>query len=444
MTRSVMWFRRDLRLHDNPALRAALEADEVAPVFVVDPLLWTRAGAVRRAYLAASLRALEESTRGALVIRRGEPAEELGRLVRHLGATSVHVASDFGPYGSHRDRVVEQALAERGAELVRTGSPYAVSPGRVTTKDGSGYQVYSPFYRAWREIGWPDPWPAPREPVWASVRGEGVPRGETPAGVTLVEAGELAARHAWTRFRDHLLDDYADARDLPGTEGTSRMSTYLRWGEIHPRTLLADLASRRSDAADTYRKELAWREFYADVLWRRPDTARSDFRDSLAGMEHDDPGEAFEAWKQGRTGYPIVDAGMRQLNATGFMHNRVRMIVASFLVKDLHVWWRHGAAYFMERLADGDLASNQHGWQWVAGTGTDPAPYFRVFNPTTQGRKFDADGSYVRSWVPELADVPAPEVHEPRDVPGYPAPVVDHREERAEALARHERARRKQ
>jgi deoxyribodipyrimidine photo-lyase len=219
------------------------------------------------------------------------------------------------------------------------------------------------------------------------------------------------------------------------------MSTYLRWGEVHPRTLLADLAAKNSTGATTYRKELAWREFYADVLWHRPDSARADLRPDLRTLRYDDPGEGFEAWKAGRTGFPIVDAGMRQLAATGFMHNRLRMITASFLVKDLHVWWRHGASWFMERLADGDLASNQHGWQWVAGTGTDPSPFFRVFNPTLQGRKFDPDGSYIRRWVPELADLPADEVHEPSGVAGYPAPIVDHKKERAEALSRYEKAR---
>jgi deoxyribodipyrimidine photo-lyase len=437
-----MWFRRDLRLHDNPALLAALAVGEVAPVFVLDPVLWGRSGPVRRAYLAASLRALDESTGGALVVRRGDPSAELRRLVRHLGARSVHVAADFGPYGAARDRQVERQLAEAGAELVRTGSPYAVEPGRVRTGNGSGYQVFSPFHRAWQDIDRPGPAGGPGVPAWASIAGDAIPRADPPRGVTLVEAGEQAAGRAWRRFLDHHLDDYADARDAPGGDGTSRMSTYLRWGEIHPRTLLADLAAHRSQGAATYRKELVWREFYADVLWHRPDSARRDYRDTLAEMEYDDPGPGFEAWKQGRTGFPVVDAGMRELSATGFMHNRVRMIVASFLVKDLHVWWRHGATYFMQRLADGDLASNQHGWQWVAGTGTDPAPYFRVFNPTSQGRKFDPDGDYVRRWVPELAHLPASQIHEPPGVADYPPPIVDHREERAEALSRYERARR--
>ncbi len=441
MTTAVLWFRRDLRLHDNPALRASLQADEVAPVFVVDPRLWDTAGPVRKAYLAASLRALDESMGGALVVRRGEPVEELRRLSSYLGADTVHVAADFGPYGRERDREVKYWLGEQHVELVRTGSPYAVDPGTVRTGSGTPYQVFTPFSRAWREQAWGDPVPAPRDPSWVSLTGDGIPSAALPEGVELVPAGEQAARRAWASFLEHRLEGYADSRDIPGGESTSRMSTYLRWGEIHPRTLLGDLAPRRSEAAAAYRSELAWREFYADVLWHRPDSAREDYRAQLSGMTYDDPGEEFEAWKQGRTGFPIVDAGMRQLNATGFMHNRVRMIVASFLVKDLHVWWRHGASYFMQRLADGDLASNQHGWQWVAGTGTDAAPYFRVFNPVTQGKKFDPDGSYIRQWVPELAELPTSRIHQPEGVSGYPTPIVDHQAERAEALARYERAR---
>jgi deoxyribodipyrimidine photo-lyase len=222
------------------------------------------------------------------------------------------------------------------------------------------------------------------------------------------------------------------------------MSTYLRWGEIHPRTMLADVAEARGTSADVYRKELAWREFYADVLFAQPRTAREYLRPEFARMQYDEPGAQLDAWREGRTGYPIVDAGMRQLRATGWMHNRVRMIVASFLVKDLHVEWQHGARHFMAHLVDGDLASNQHGWQWVAGCGTDAAPYFRVFNPTTQGAKFDPDGAYVRRWVPELRDVDPRHVHDPSAAPdgppeGYPAPIVDHAEERREALDRYER-----
>ena len=228
------------------------------------------------------------------------------------------------------------------------------------------------------------------------------------------------------------------------------MSVHLKWGEIHPRTMLADLGRLRSDGAATYRKELAWREFYADVLFARPETARDYLRPEFARMSYDDPAadpEPLAAWREGRTGFPVVDAGMRQLRATGWMHNRVRMIVASFLVKDLHLEWQHGARHFMQWLVDGDLASNQHGWQWTAGSGTDASPFFRVFNPTSQGRKFDPDGAYVRRWVPELAELDSgADPHDPgpkdRERVGYPAPIVDHAEERREALDRWERIRR--
>jgi deoxyribodipyrimidine photo-lyase len=271
-----------------------------------------------------------------------------------------------------------------------------------------------------------------------------VPVPELPAGLELPEAGEEAARRAWRDYADERLGDYDALRDRPDLDATSHMSVHLKWGEIHPRTLLADLQDRRGEAATTYRTELAWREFYADVLFQQPRTAREYLRVELAQMQYDEPGSRFEAWCEGRTGFPIVDAGMRQLRSTGWMHNRVRMIVASFLVKDLHVEWQHGARHFMRWLVDGDLASNQHGWQWTAGCGTDPAPYFRIFNPTTQGEKFDPDGVYVRRWVPELAGLERRFVHQPWKSPGgvpagYPEPIVDHKAERAEALARYER-----
>jgi deoxyribodipyrimidine photo-lyase len=433
-----MWFRRDLRLADNPALLAACAADEVVPLFVVDPLLWSRSGQVRRAYLSASLAALDESLGGALVVRHGDPRSAVPAVVAEVGAGTVHVAADFGPYGRRRDDEVAEALAGT-ASLERLGSPYAVAPGRVLKGDGSPFRVYSAFQRRWAEHGWRGPADAPTGVTWAAVKGDPVPQEQPPEGLEHPPAGERAALAAWADFRDSRLGEYADGRNLPATDGASGMSTYLKWGEIHPRTMLHDLGNGTSPS--TYRKELAWRDFYADVLWHDPASARQDLRREMAAMEYDDPGPLFEAWKGGRTGFPIVDAGMRQMHATGRMHNRVRMITASFLVKDLHVWWRHGARHFMEWLADGDLASNQHGWQWVAGTGTDPAPYFRVFNPTTQGKKFDPSGDYVRRWVPELRDVPAAQVHEPTGVPGYPAPVVDHAAERKEALARYERVR---
>ncbi|HSE69539.1 MAG TPA: deoxyribodipyrimidine photo-lyase [Nocardioidaceae bacterium] len=445
---AVMWFRRDLRLADHPALLAACSAAEdegVLPLFVLDPALWGPAGPSRRAYLAESLRALDESLDGNLTVLRGDPVHQVVRAAREVGASTVHVSADFGPYGSRRDEQVEQALAEHDITLQRLGSPYAVAPGTVVNGSGEGYKVFTPFSRAWADHGWRAPADRPRRNQrWLTMKGVDLPSPRTPGSVSLPEAGEQAAHRRWHEFLDRGVKGYDDQRDRPGVDGTSRMSVHLKWGEMHPRTMLADIGRLRSEGASTYRTELAWREFYADVLWRFPESARKYFKPEFAGMEYDEPGDDLTAWTEGRTGYPIVDAGMRQLRATGWMHNRVRMIVASFLVKDLHLEWQHGARHFMHWLVDGDLASNQHGWQWVAGCGTDAAPYFRVFNPTTQGEKFDPGGEYVRRWVPELADLETRYVHNPSEHPdglpdGYPAPLVDHAEERREALARLER-----
>jgi len=254
-------------------------------------------------------------------------------------------------------------------------------------------------------------------------------------------AGERAALDRWHEFRDKGLSGYATDRDRPDLDGTSRLSPYLKFGVLHPRTLLADLADKHSRTAERYVTELAWREFYADVLHHNPDSAWHDLREELSGIEYDEAPDRFEAWTQGRTGFPFVDAGMRQLLAIGWMHNRVRMVTGSFLVKDLHVWWPTGARHFLQHLIDGDLASNNHGWQWVADTGTDAAPYFRVFNPVGQGLKFDPDGEYVRRWIPELRHLDGAAAHEPwqRDdgyADGYPQRIVDHAEERAVALDR--------
>ncbi|MBC9733098.1 deoxyribodipyrimidine photo-lyase [Nocardioides sp. zg-578] len=447
-----MWFRRDLRLRDNPALLEACADGAVLPLFVLDPRLWGPAGPTRRAYLAASLRSLDAALRGlgapGLQVVEGDPVRRVPLAARAAGAERVHVAADFGPYGRERDAAVEQALAADGVELVRTGSPYAVPPGTVTSGSGDHYRVFTPFHRVWAEQDRPAPQDAPAHADWLALdEGTvGLPEVDPPDGLELPAAGEDATAVRWRAFLDQGIDDYDEQRDLPGTDGTSRMSVHLKWGEVHPRQLLADLARRRSTGAATYRKELAWREFYADVLWHQPRTAREYYKTQYARLDYDEPGALFEAWQEGRTGFPVVDAGMRQLRSVGWMHNRVRMITASFLVKDLHVEWQHGARHFLHWLSDGDLASNNHGWQWVAGSGTDPSPFFRVFNPTGQGRRFDPEGSYVRRWVEELADPErVPDPHEPsgevRAAVGYPEPIVDHAAERREALARWERIR---
>jgi len=436
-----MWFRRDLRLADNPALLDACGGDndggDVMPLFVLDPALWDPAGISRRRYLSQSLTALDASLRdlgGRLSVTRGDPVRQVLKAAQEVGASRVHVAADYGPYGHQRDLDVEEALREAGVELVRTGSPYAVAPDRVKNGSGASYKVYTPFSKAWAEHGWRDPVDAPTGTTWLSLdHSVEIPDPALPDGLELPEAGEAAARKAWAAYVDDGLADYDTNRDRPDRDATSRMSVRLKWGEIHPRTMLADLRSRSGKGPGSYRRELAFREFYADVLFAQPQSARDYLRPEFAAMEYDEPGEQLDAWREGRTGFPIVDAGMRQLRATGWMHNRVRMIVASFLVKDLHLEWQHGARHFMAQLVDGDLASNQHGWQWTAGCGTDAAPYFRVFNPVSQGRRFDPDGAYVREWVPELRDAADP--HEPVD------PIVDHADERREALARWERIR---
>ncbi|TCI98753.1 deoxyribodipyrimidine photo-lyase [Aeromicrobium sp. IC_218] len=446
MPSSVLWFRRDLRLGDNPALVDAIAAADgrVVPLFVLDDTLWGPAGDVRRAYLAASLRDLSERV-GGLHVVHGDPVAEVPRVARAAGAASVHVAADYGPYGARRDEAVERALADDGVALVRTGSPYAVAPGRLSTKTGTPFKVFTPFHRAWTEHGWRAPAPDvdPAAVDWQTPPGRthAIPDARVPDGTDLPDAGEDAARRHWRTWLDAHVRDYDDTRDVPALErGTSRMSVHLKWGEIHPRTMLADLAPLRSRGAGAYTRQLAWRDFYAGVLHERPDSARDYYDRRFAHMEYDEPGGDLDAWREGRTGIPIVDAGMRQLRAEGWMHNRVRMITASFLVKDLHLEWQHGARHFLGHLVDGDLANNQHGWQWVAGCGTDAAPYFRVMNPVSQGKKFDPDGAYVRRWVPELADVPRGFVHEPWEMPeppaDYPPPLVDHAAERREALAR--------
>lgn len=436
---SVLWLRRDLRLHDHPALNAAAADGDVVALFVLDPALLGPAGAPRVAFLFRTLRELDERLAGRLVVRTGEPRKVVADVVRESNADAVHVSADFGPYGTRRDDEVEQTLP---VPLVRTGSAYAIAPGRVVKDDGTPYRVFTPFYRAWVAHGWRQP-ASDAAVTWASMKSDPIPADPAlPEGMELPEPGELAARAAWARYRSDGLDRYADVRDRPDLDKTSRMSPYLKWGAIHPRTMLAELGADD----ETFRKELAWREFYASVLHAWPASARDYFHPAMATMEWASvPSDAFAAWCSGRTGYPIVDAGMRQLLGEGWMHNRVRMLVASFLVKDLHVEWQHGARHFMRHLVDGDLASNQHGWQWAAGSGTDASPYYRIFNPVTQGLRFDPDGSYVRRWIPELRDVAGAAVHEPWKLStppaGYPAPIVDHAAERRVALERYQQLR---
>jgi deoxyribodipyrimidine photo-lyase len=443
--RTVVWFRRDLRVYDNPAIAAAAADGEVVPLFVVDPA-FDRAGAPRKAFMAAALDSLDDSMNRALVYRHGNPELVVSAFASEVGASSVVAAADFGPYGRRRDDVVARRLAGDGRSLRLVGSPYALVPGSVRKVDGTAYAVFTPFSRRWVQQLRADGAMQAPQVNWVGapqVRCDGPPI--APAiDFDLPDADESSALDLLDTFiASGRLDGYADRRDLPAIDGTSRLSPYLRWGIIHPRQILERLGD--SPSHQTFRSELCWREFYADVLATRPLTAWNNLQPKMDSMIVDTDARAserFAAWRTGVTGYPLVDAGMRQLARTGWMHNRVRMIVASFLVKDLHLPWQWGARHFMNQLIDGDLASNNHGWQWAAGTGTDAAPYFRIFNPTTQSQRFDPDGAYIRRWLPELADLSSKDIHAPsqsrRGVPlGYCSPMVDHATERDEALARY-------
>ena len=444
---TILWFRRDLRFGDHPALLKAATRGRVLPLFVTDPALMGPAGLPRRAFLIRTVRDMDRRLRalGAqLVVRQGLPENVVPDVARHSGATEVHVSADFGPYGTERDKRVAAALG--AIPLVATGSPYAVSPHRVTTVSGQPYKVFTPFFRTWLRHGWPAPASSDPEHVdWVAVPGDELPDDPAvPESILLPPAGEGAADEAWWRFRTERLVRYRETRDRPDLDATSRLSAYLHLGVLHPRTLLSALGPDD----ERFMTELAWREFYASVLWSWPQSARSSFDARMSGLPADQGPDAdarFEAWSEGQTGYPIIDAGMRQLRAEAWMHNRVRMLVASFLVKDLHLDWRRGARHFMRNLVDGDLASNQHGWQWVAGTGTDASPYFRIFNPVTQSRRFDPQGDYIRRWIPELRFASATYLHEPWRSPtplAYVPPIVDHAVERQRSLTAYEAVRR--
>jgi deoxyribodipyrimidine photo-lyase len=439
LVRNIIWFRRDLRIGDHPALLEAIKnSDEIVPLFILDKSQIEEAGAKLLAYMGQSLRALDESLGNKLHIIEGDQVEVLKDLIARYNVKEVHISDEYERYGAARDARVEAA----GIPLVRSGSPYAVKPGRVVKpSDATPYRVYTPFYRAWRTHGYRGPVAAPKEIKAPTPPAEyrKFPDFPFPDGVNVIEAGEAAALRRFKEFKKKGLDSYDENRNFASIDGTSKMSTYLKFGEIHPRTLLDGLDETK--AQDTFRKEIAWREFYADVLFNNPDTDTEYYAPRFKEMRYDKPGKQFKAWCEGKTGYPFVDAAMRQLLVEGWMHNRTRMVVASFLVKDLHLEWQLGERFFAEHLVDYDVASNAHGWQWTAGTGTDASPYYRVFNPIEQGRRFDENGDYIRKYVPELAHLSGAEIHEPwLFLDGYshdyPERIVDHAVERIESLER--------
>ena len=450
---ALWWIRRDLRLNDNDALTAALQqAHRIVPVFILDPLLvdGPTSAAKRTSFLLDGLRSLDVDLRARgsrLIIRRGRPVEELYRLAADTKATAIFAEEDFSAYARRRDNAVAAALP-----LILSGSSTIRPPGVVMKGDGSPYTVFTPFSRAWQAVGPLGPQDlqsAPeRLPDPGDIPGEAIPEQAASPG-NLFPAGEAAARRRLAAFVAERGDAYSEMRHRMDVDGTSGLSPYLRFGMVSAReAAVVAQTNLPSKGFATWLSELIWRDFYIHILYHFPHVSRMSFRESLRGIPwRNDPAE-FDAWREGRTGYPVVDAAMRQLRQTGWMHNRARMIVASFLVKDLLIDWRWGERWFINHLIDGDPAANNGGWQWTAGTGTDAAPYFRIFNPVTQGIKFDPDGAYVRRWVPELANVAAPLIHEPwrlgpleqrsagcvigRD---YPPPIVDHAAARERTLA---------
>jgi deoxyribodipyrimidine photo-lyase len=454
---AILWFRRDLRVHDHPALVHALaHFDRVLPLFVVDDVLlggrWRSSN--RLWFLARALRSLQDELRerdSALTLLRGDPATLVPRLALEVGADAVIVTRDRTPYGRRRDAAVEAALAGSGIRFVAGPGVLVHEPEDVPRAAGGPFTVFSPFHRRWltTPVRTLEPTPTTIPTALAAPALLDVDPGAllddpvpTADPTLLPEPTEAAARERLDRWaRSSALADYATGRDRLDLDGTSRLSQDLRFGLLSPVEVLARTGTD-GVGRERFSSELAWRDFYAHLLWHLPRVARSAFRPDLDSVAWSVDAHAIDAWRTGRTGYPVVDAAMRQLLASGWMHNRARMIVASFLTKHLGVDWRVGEAHFMAHLLDGDPASNNGGWQWAASTGTDPQPWFRIFNPTLQGRRHDPDGAYVRRWVPELAGEPGLEgaaVHEPP--PGaYLTPIVGHAESRARALAEYGRA----
>ncbi|WP_417614763.1 deoxyribodipyrimidine photo-lyase [Oceanisphaera sp.] len=459
--RHLVWFRADLRVADNPALyEAAVAGARVSAIYIDSPGQWQQHGrsAMQRDFLSRNLQALAEQLAALgmpLTLLSAETFDEvpgvLSAWLQQHPQDALYANRELGIDERRRDKAVQQALADKMAIRVFNGD-CVFQHGSLTTRSGDMYKVFTPFAKTWlaqlRATGYrllPPP-AAQGEPVTANaveLGGERVASDHWPAG-------EVAAAERLAAFCQQDLRDYGAQRDYPATEGTSSLSPYLALGVLSPNQCLAameqeldGLPMSRGEAGFVWLNELIWREFYRHLLVAYPRLSMSRaFKPDTDALQWSQDREGFVAWCTGKTGYPIVDAAMRCLNETGWMHNRLRMIVASFLTKDLHIDWRMGEAYFMSRLIDGELAANNGGWQWAAGTGADAAPYFRVFNPTTQGERFDANGDFIRRWVPELTQVPEKLIHGPHDWldnhemgHGYPKPIVDHKRARLHAIA---------
>ncbi|MFC7070754.1 cryptochrome/photolyase family protein [Halobaculum lipolyticum] len=470
----LFWHRRDLRVADNRGLAAAADDGTVVPVFVFDDDVLAHGAAPRVRFMLDALAALRAAYRergSDLVVARGDPAEELPRLAADHDADAVVWNEDYSGLARERDARVRMALDEAGVARETRHDAVHHEPGTITTNQGEPYAVYTYFWKKWRDRDKHDPFAAPgADDLVAAdaVAGDDLPSigelGFTDPEADVQTAGTAAARERLAAFCGDAVYRYDEDRDYPAKHATSRLSTDLKWGTIGIREVYEATADAKSAAAsdgdddaveavEEFQSQLAWREFYTQVLWANPEVVSRNYKEYEHPIEWRDDDEAMAdlaAWKEGKTGYPIVDAGMRQLKEEAYMHNRVRMIVASFLTKDLLIDWRHGYEHFKEHLADHDTANDNGGWQWAASTGTDAQPYFRIFNPMTQGERYDPDAEYVGEYVPELGSVSAENVHSWHELsvgrrrqlaPKYPDPVVDHSEMRERALSMFKRAR---
>ena len=454
----IHWFRRDLRVADNLALQgAAASGSPVVPVYVLsawrESHAWT--GAKRQHFLCGCLASLAgnlPTVGGRLIIRQGDVVNKLRQLIVESKASALYFNADPDPHGRTVEREIQAMCEALGVGCHIFSDATLHGPRDILTLGGLPYRVYTPYSKNW--LSQPKPAPVPKPSNLRTPDGiKSLPLptvntwGLQLPGAEILEPGERAARQRLKSAIEKRIGHYGDLRDLPAEDATSRLSQDLRFGLLSIRTIFAKSMAAMAIASPSARrgieifiKELAWREFYFAILHHFPNVLNEEFNADWRGLPWDEPGWKYQAWQQGSTGFPIIDAGMRQLLATGFMHNRVRMITAMFLTKDLHIDWRHGESYFMQHLLDGEIASNNGGWQWSAGTGADAAPYFRIQNPWSQTARYDPQGTYIKRWVPELRDVPAALLMQPpKDgrpiAPGYPLPIVDHGTERARTLA---------
>ncbi len=450
----LVWFRRDLRLDDNPAWASATQEHErVIALFVLDPALFDRASQRRRDRMIGDLTALDARLRehgGALCVVHGDPRSVVPRLASEQSCAAVYVNTDVTPYASSRDVAVESALVSNGIAWRTSWGTLVHRPGSVLTGAGTLSQVFTPFHRRWEQTSW-DAWPQPGDGRPVALTVDALPAFGTYPVLGDQADGAAAPGESGARARLVLAvsraDSYDDDRNTPSIAGTSELSIDLRFGTISPRQVF-DVVGVATPGRAALTRQLAWRDWYAHLLFERPELVDRAMKSKFDSIEWlvDDTG--FEAWTHGLTGYPFVDAGMRQLRSTGWMHNRVRMVTASFLVKNLLIDWRRGERHFRHVLLDADVSQNIGNWQWVAGTGPDASPYNRVFNPVLQGQRFDPDGEYVREWVPELRGLDKRSIHEPWAAPplelaaagvvlgdSYPAPIVDLVDSRRRVLA---------